>query len=244
MLVSIFGDLAHAPGDQIDGPLLTRLTDGMQIKPEAVRVALHRLRNDGWIASEKSGRTAHHSLTPSALRQRNEAAPLIYTRTADMPQGWQMAVIPQAETDLRNALSKTGFAPITSRVLVAHDAVPAPPGVLLAEGTQVPDWAASDLVPADLTAEFETLLAALQQTRAKLGRTMHNGMNLTETALLRCLIVHHWRRLVLRHPYLPPALLGADWPGHQCRDLVCDLLDALPRPALTALSGEARRTAS
>ncbi len=57
MMVTIFGDLAQAPRDRIDGPLLTRLTDGMGIKPEAVRVALHRLRNEDWITSVKSGRT-------------------------------------------------------------------------------------------------------------------------------------------------------------------------------------------
>lgn len=234
MLVSIFGDLAHRPGDRIEGPLLTRLTDGMEIKPEAVRVALHRLRNDRWISSEKSGRTAQHALTPHALRQRNDAAPLIYTRTKDMPHGWQLAAIPQADTELRAALTTCGFVPITPRILVAHDGVIAPPGVLLSTGKMAPDWIAKDLLPDDLGIQLDTLLTALQRVRL----TLDTPRSLTETALLRCLIVHHWRRLVLRHPYLPPALTGANWVGHQCRDLVCDLLDALPRPSLDALAAE------
>ena len=51
LMVSLFGDLAQAEGAGIDGPVLSRIMTAMQIRPEATRVALHRLRNDGWIAS-------------------------------------------------------------------------------------------------------------------------------------------------------------------------------------------------
>lgn len=238
VLVSIFGDLAHLPGDRIEGPLLTRFTDAMDIKPEAVRVALHRLRNDGWITSEKSGRTAQHGLTEDALRARNEAAASIYARSRDMPQGWQLAAIPQADTALRTALTDRGFVQITPRMFVAHDGVLAPDGVLLTTGKTAPSWVARDLLSDDLARQLDTLLTALQRVRVSLD----GPRSLSDTALLRCLIVHHWRRLVLRHPFLPPALTGPNWVGHQCRDLVCDLLDALPRPSLQALAAEVRNS--
>lgn len=244
MLVSIFGDLAHAPHAQIDGPLLTRLTDAMGIKPEAVRVALHRLRNDGWIESTKSGRTAKHALTKDARAQRNQAAPQIYSRTRDMPLAWQLAIIPQGDAALRTALESASFVAMTPRIWVAHAGAKAPPGVMLSTGKSAPPWVPDDLLPRDLTAQLDQFLTALLLTQRRLTPARLADLSLTETALLRCLIVHQWRRLVLRHPYLPPALLGADWPGHTCRDLVCDLLDALPRPPLDALLAEDRSPAS
>lgn len=57
-------------------------------------------------------------------------------------------------------------------------------------------------------------------------------MNAVEIVVLRSLIVHNWRRLVLRHPALPAAFVDQDWPGHQCHVLVADLLARFPRPKL------------
>lgn len=240
MLVSIFGDLACGPGEHIDGPLLTGLMGHMDIKPEAVRVALHRLRNDGWIASVKSGRTARHALTPGALRARNEAARLIYSRAEDLPRDWQVAITAQGDTSLRGDLLEAGFAALSPRLYIGHGGTKAPPGTLLCTGRIAPDWLRGEVVPDTLTAQFDRLLTALRRVRHRLSGGHGPALSPVETALLRVLIVHHWRRLVLRHPYLPPGLLGSDWPGHLCRAQVCDLLDALPRPALEALGAEAR----
>ncbi len=63
IIVSLFGDLAQKPGDQISGTTLTQIITPMGIKPEAIRVALHRLRKDGWIESTRSGRASVHFLT-------------------------------------------------------------------------------------------------------------------------------------------------------------------------------------
>ena len=46
IIVSLFGDLAQKTGDQISGTTLTQIITPMGIKPEAIRVALHRLRKE------------------------------------------------------------------------------------------------------------------------------------------------------------------------------------------------------
>jgi len=243
MLVSIFGDLAFRAGDSIEGPLLTRLTDGMNIKPEAVRVALHRLRNDSWIVSTKSGRTANHALTANALAERNRVAPLIYNRTQDLPQDWCLAIPAQNDAEARTALGANGFVALSTRIFIGQAPSNAPKNVLLCAGETAPDWVRAELVPGTLTRQFDTLLTALQSVSRKVSAANAAELSPTEAALFRALIVHHWRRLVLRHPYLPVSLLGAHWPGHQCRTLVCDLLDAIPLPELDALAAEDRRVA-
>ena len=43
----------------------------------------------------------------------------------------------------------------------------------------------------------------------------------------RILLIHHYRRVVLRDPLLPTALLPADWPGRAARALCGDIYRAL-----------------
>ncbi|MEP4196349.1 MAG: PaaX family transcriptional regulator C-terminal domain-containing protein [Aliishimia sp.] len=238
MLVSIFGDLEQEASTRIDGPLLTKLTDGMNIKPEAVRVALHRLRNDNWINSIKSGRTASHALTSDGLKQRNSAAPLIYSPVSDLPAKWQIAILQSNDARQKAALDIAGFVPVAPRIYVANDGAQAPFGVIVSEGKVAPDWAQDQVIPSELTAQFSTLLTTLNTVKLRL--TDADNLTALDRALLRCLIVHNWRRLVLRHAYLPPSLVGTTWPGHLCREQVVALLDVLPRPTLSELMAEER----
>ena len=236
MLVTIFGDLAQAPRDRIDGPLLTRLTDGMGIRPEAVRVALHRLRNEDWITSVKSGRTSSHALTSRGRRESEAATVLIYSTAEELPADWQLVMTESNDADLRAATLAAGFVQLAPRVFAAHSAAVAPGDTVVLAGGPVPGWLRDQLIPAELTEQFRDLLAVLRAVSGAMDR--HTPDSALTVALLRCLIVHHWRRLVLRQPYLPPSLTGADWPGHLCRIEVGALLGRLPRPSLPELQAD------
>src|SRR5207302_11108964 len=49
-----------------------------------------------------------------------------------------------------------------------------------------------------------------------------------EAFTARILLIHYYRRVVLRDPLLPTALLPADWPGHAARGLCGELHRGLP----------------
>lgn len=240
MLVSIFGELSQGPEDRIDGPVLTRLTDKMDIKPEAVRVALHRLRKDNWITSVKTGRTASYGLTHEGIRQRNAAAPWIYNAASELPTTWQMVVTDSNDTAQKAALTQANFCCLMPRVYVAHGDAQPPADVVISRGAQAPVWVAAQIIPTELTTQFSNLLTVLNIVRHRMTAT--DPLCAGDRALLRCLIVHHWRRLALRHPYLPPSLIGEDWPGHTCRIEVVTLLRSLLRPTLADLAAEDHRT--
>ena len=55
-IVTIFGDLAREDDRYISSRTLNRLTAEIRVKPEATRVALHRLRKEDWLESAKFGR--------------------------------------------------------------------------------------------------------------------------------------------------------------------------------------------
>ena len=230
LLVSVFGDLAQSRGDVIEGPVLSAMMTAMDVKPEATRVALHRLRNDGWIASEKSGRTSLHSLTAHGRAESAAASPRIYSGPAEVAQDWQLIVTEDAQNDNTADLLAAGFVPLLPRVYLGAAKAPTPRTALVLHGESVPEWLKHQFSNDDLAREYRNLRTILERISSELPP----GTRLSplDTAVLRCLIVHNWRRIVLKHPDLPRVLFPDTWAGHDCRALVHALLTRFPRPSL------------
>ena len=227
LMISLFGDLAQKPDQSIDGPVLSAIMGKLDVRPEATRVALHRLRNDGWITSRKSGRISRHSLSDKGRAECAAASPRIYANPDDAPQDWQLIL---TRTDEPEDMGRRGFIQIEPRLYAGPPDAPLPDNAVAFEGGTAPDWLRRAAEPAEVTEgyiELHDVLQTLQTTAPEPG-------NLTpiEVAALRCLIVHNWRRLVLRHPPMPAPLVRADWPGHLCQIAVQDLLTRFPRPRL------------
>jgi phenylacetic acid degradation operon negative regulatory protein len=233
LMVSLFGDLAQAKGQSIDGPLLSAIMQRLEIKPEATRVALHRLRKDGWITSERSGRISHLSLTAEGRAQSAAASPRIYADpNARDDEGWQLVLLATAPDQAEESLSDDHFVMVAPRVFVGPSSVKPPPDALALPGAEVPDWLRAQTEPSGLRPDYLALLETLQTLAQKIP---DQTLPALDTAVLRCLIVHNWRRLVLKHPMLPAPLTDPDWPGHQCHIAVWELLHRFPRPALADL---------
>jgi phenylacetic acid degradation operon negative regulatory protein len=236
LMISLFGDLAQAEGDSIDGPVLSAIMAAMLVKPEAVRVALHRLRNDGWIASEKRGRISQHSLTAEGRQQSARASPRIYATPEDLAGDWQLVLTADASIATHDAITKAGYAALMPRVFLGRAGKAVPADAVALPGVTAPDWLRRQIEPAALTPDYE----ALRRTLDELSRALPapEEMSALEIAVLRCLIVHNWRRLALKHPALPTSLVTKDWPGHHCHLLVSGLLGRFARPDLAAVSTE------
>lgn len=229
LMVTLFGDLVHAEGSAIDGPVLSDIMTGMDIRPEAVRVALHRLRNDGWIVSTKFGRTRRHALTASSRIETLKASARIYANPTVHDAAWQLALLEDPADVTREDMTKHGFALLLPRVYLGSASARLPDGTLTLSGGAAPAWLRQQIAPQMLEAEYKALLPHLQMAEQSLAPGMLDPL---QTAILRCLIVHNWRRIVLRHPTLPPALLPDNWAGHKCHTLVNSLLVRFPRPPL------------
>ncbi|MEO0863766.1 MAG: PaaX family transcriptional regulator C-terminal domain-containing protein [Pseudomonadota bacterium] len=220
LLVTVFGDLA--PRQPVDGPTLSTIMDGIGIKPEATRVALHRLRADDWIISDRQGRTSLHRLSDKGRRDSDAARPHIYGPVPkDRPA--RFVLLPEGQEPLH----PTAMMEVAPRLYACGPETPTPRAMVLETGC-VPHWARTALEPAPLLEGYTALHTVLQQVPT----TVPNAL---QRAVLRVLIVHAWRRLCLRHPVLPRHMHSDDWRGHECRALVHDLLDRLDRPSLDAI---------
>ena len=230
IIVSLLGDMAQDPKDRISGGALTRIIGPMGIKPEAIRVALHRLRKDGWIDSSRSGRTSEHFLTPSGRSQSAAVTPRIYSRSPAVTESWHVLIAEDgaAQRTLEDVLLTGDYVGIGRHSALGAGPPPQDCDDLLAftiTDARVPNWLRNQIFSSDLIAACSSLLHDLESTPPPPA-----GLSAVQRATLRTLIVHRWRRVVLRHPELPDNFLPDNWPGTMCRQRVFSLLDALPRP--------------
>jgi phenylacetic acid degradation operon negative regulatory protein len=231
LMATLFGDLAQAQGSTIDGPVLSAVMAEMDVRPEAVRVALYRLRNDGWIVSEKHGRTGRHALSPDSRIATKKASARIYASPATPDENWQLVLTQVAMTE--DTVRMHGFAELVPRVYLGCGDIQSPAQALSFKGLEAPEWLRTQLAEIMLEEEYGALLPHLTAAH----HTLEEGaLTPLETAVIRCLLVHNWRRIILRHPAMPRTILPADWAGHQCHVLIDALLARFPRPAIEDIS--------
>lgn len=236
VIVTVFGDLAGSPGDRLSGPALTRIVGPLGIRPEAMRVALHRLRGDGWVESVKTGRSRHYSLTTQGRAESEAARGRIYATAPRRVANWQIAVFgPGTGTPTATAISGPGTVEIGPGIYLLPDERDVA-GALCLRGSdlQVPDWARRLFAPTVLADGYARLEIALEEVGVMLSRT--DTITALQVASLRVAAVHRWRRLLLHHPDLPPGFFPADWRGETCRVAILELLDRVGRPSVAELN--------
>ncbi|WP_164661937.1 PaaX family transcriptional regulator C-terminal domain-containing protein [Tropicibacter sp. Alg240-R139] len=236
IIVSLFGDLAQGPDDRISGAALTRIIQPMHVKPEAIRVALHRLRKDGWVDSARSGRSSVHHLTEFGRAQSAAVTPRIYDRDPDIPHDWHL-LMSEGSGSLDDLLLTENYISIGRNAALGSGAIP--PNcddmvVFNVTARNVPSWLKSRLCPPDLIKACGSLADAVKDVPS--SRPAELNLTAAQVATLRTLIVHRWRRVALRNPDLPPMFFPDDWRGQDCRASVFALLDTLPKPDLNALN--------
>lgn len=247
LLVTAFGDLARTEAARLSGPLLTRLLGRVEIRPEAIRTALHRLRRDGWIDASRRGREGSYALTARGLAESRAASPRIYGPAPAPPETWHLLIAGPGAAEGRAAyeaaLRLQGSLALGDTVLMRPGPGPAPEAaagllVLAVAPGRAPPWLADRLCPPDLAAAAAGFAQAAARARASFGAA--DGLPPLDVAALRLLAVHGWRRVALRIPVVPPGFLPATWAGEACRAEVSALLAALPRPDPAVLEQAAR----
>ena len=230
IIISIFGDLIQPRTASLPAPALRQLTGRMAIGSGAVRTALSRLVKDGWIMRRRNGRSFDYRLTPASDPAFGSAARLIYARadTADVGEVCLVILAEHSSADDQHALVSGGLIPLRRHVFLCPGVNP--PGIAGSEqwlifrgGTdRLPGWASTAINPPEYSAAFEHIL-----TRFSPLATSTERLGLLDATVARVLLIHFWRRAVLRQPIVPAGLRPSGWPGARCRGFVADLHDRL-----------------
>lgn len=236
VVITVFGDVVAPRGGAVAGAALAELAAPLGIGAGAMRVALHRLVRDGWLDRRRVGRGSVFRLSGRGQAEFGPARRRIY---ASAPAATDRLCLLLADPALpvagREAISErlagAGATPVAPGVWLARPELPPPEGVFALTGTAgaVPAWLRARLGPPAVAEAYRRLAADLDALATALAGAAVPAP--AEAAAVRILVVHRWRRCLLRHPDLPAAFLPDDWPGEAVRARVLDLYARLSRPA-------------
>lgn len=260
VIVTVYGDaIAPRGGEAWVGSLLP-LLDSLGINDSQVRTALSRLAADGWFDRFPVGRRSYYGLSAVGRRRFEEATRRIYAGPPNgWSGGWHLVVIPGAagprRDRLRNALGWLGFGALSPKALIHPNPdgkalasvigelpLPERPLVIAGEGVGDSDPASLHRLVQDCW-DLESLAAEYAAFCAHFGplaETLEAGLRPAPLSALqaRILLIHDYRRLVLRDPMLPPDLLPDDWIGRRAYGLASAVYRALLDPSERWLDAE------
>ena len=238
-IVTVWGDAVAPRGGSLWLGSLQAILDRFGCTPGQVRTAMSRLTEEGWLARNRVGRNSFYRLGPRGAQVFGAAAARIY---AGRPPDWDgvFRLVLLAEPTAREALAARGFGALPGGAMLGLAGEPAhlPKGMPLLVGTT------RDATEARLLAArawpLETLAEGYARFLAAFGPLREGMIPAAEALPLRLLLVHEWRRLVLRDPLLPAALLPEAWPGAAARALAAALYRRLTPDAEAWLDAEGR----
>ena len=229
IVISIFGELVQPRKQSISVQELLALTGHVDIEENALRTALSRLAKEGWVEREKKGRLAFYSLSETGKKTFLAASERIYNHSFESPSSdWNLAFFKEPISNVKDPVP-VGFTLSRQWQLINSEDVSKLDNneVVLfpTEAVDVPDWALDKLVPEALNRQYSELLSDLSHLNANSG--VIKQLSPLSALVLRYLLIHAWRRLVLRHPLVPQGLLPATWPGAMCHQALCELYPRL-----------------
>ncbi len=239
VVITVFGDAVQPRGGRISVARLQAVLGRLGVAPGALRTALSRLAKEGWVDREKQGRVSYYRLSARGVVEFDAASDQIFGTSDATPSSRYLMGYCTGKTD--------GIA--------AHSgAIALGPDVFLWPANDAPngDWlVAHNIVsvagqlgskPANV---FTRLLSeqqhgeykSLMQDFASLNAGIAGEMSPLDAFAARILLIHRWRRLVLRNPDIPADLVPDDWPAETCRRVVGSVYRRLLMPSESWLNG-------
>lgn len=232
-IATILGDLDGDGNSEVPGPILSAITETIGIRPEAMRVALHRLRKDGWISVRKVGRTSLYKLSKDRRAEAQKASDRIFARTVIAPD--KVYIVMESEESESKASDSNLALSVYAGVQISLNR-PAPDGsklILEADTDELPLWMRNRFIQESWKQECVALLELVQSV--SMSRMSLLKLPEIQQVTMRMLLVHNWRRLVLRLPEQAEPIQPKTWIGQECRHATLDLLEHLPHSILQAL---------
>lgn len=251
LITTVFGDAILPRGGRVSLGSMIQLLQPLGVSERLVRTAVYRLVKEEWLQSEALGRKTDYMPTPSGRRRFDEAGRQIYA--AHIPgwdRRWRLVLVVgeldyRAREKLRRALFWHGFGETVSGNFVHPTAdLEKVMDSLVSEGLHevlvqlmpliaVNARAAACATDADmvqkawnldgLAASYEAFQEKYNPIHEALAAEGTDGLTEENAFLVRTLLIHDFRRLLLRDPQLPESLLPPAWPGSRSRQLCRDL---------------------
>jgi phenylacetic acid degradation operon negative regulatory protein len=231
LIITFYGDAIVPRGGSVWLGTLLEFFKTLGIDDGVVRTAMSRLAADGWIERKKSGRNSFYRLADKGLNPFRAATEHIYKAKISAWTG-SFDLVLQGNGAGREGLRAD---------LTAHGYGAVLPGLWLKPAGEIlPEIVAPALrLTAHTDEEASRKLAAQAWPLALIGEAYRRFFDLfgpldaalsgksalspVDALVARILLIHEYRRIILRDPLLPAALCPQDWPGQAARGLCAGL---------------------
>jgi phenylacetic acid degradation operon negative regulatory protein len=244
LLMTIFGDAIAPRGGRITLGSLIRLAEPFGLAERLVRTAVARLAADNWLIATRTGRRSEYHLTATGRAVFAEATARLYAPSPHKWDGsWTLLALKPARGaggELRRALRWLGFGQIAPG-LYAHPALTCTQvrAALALRGWTDPGWLFESRGENPRADRDCVQFAWNLETLARRYRKLHDTFAPIDAAgrlqaippqsafLVRTLLIHEYRRIHLRDPLLPPALLPEKWIGAEAYQMCTRLYNGV-----------------
>ncbi|HZT05990.1 MAG TPA: PaaX family transcriptional regulator C-terminal domain-containing protein [Chloroflexota bacterium] len=240
MMFTLFGDYIMHRGGEIWVGSLIQIAAQFGLSQQAVRSALSRMGQHGWLKVRRVGNRSYYGATARTKRLLEEGERRIFVRRPEpWDHRWRILVysIPERKrevrTELRKQLAWLGYGPLSSGSWICpHDVEAKVLDVVASLGiehhiemfTATHDGASSD---SELAARCWDLAGLNRRYAAFLAKHQPLYQDLKERSdvpasecfVRRFLLIHEYRRFFFIDPDLPSELLPDLWHGGEARDL-------------------------
>jgi len=247
LLMTVWGDSVTPHGGTVWLGSLIELVAAVGLNERVVRTSVFRLKQDKLLSSHQEGRRSYYTLTTTGEHLFEEATKRIYTsQPTPWNAEWTLLFSERRELSeeqkklLSSSLVWLGFGDLGSGIY-AHpngdqntiESLLADLGlsehVAILKASSLPDtkktpvrilvqkgWNVAEIEEAygEFIRHFAPILKHLQK-----DKTLDNK----KCFILRTLLVHDYRRALLRDPMLPQELLPDHWNGNTARALFRDI---------------------
>jgi len=242
LIITVFGDTIAPRGGTIWLGSLIDLMQPLGLSERLVRTGVYRLVREGWLKSRQDGRRSFYTITDQGIGTFAEADARIYAST---PLAWNnkwtiVQTLPDAtlgaRKKLRNLLTWHGFGQLSPTMMIK----PGSDTTTLKEVLKTLNLSDSSIVfTGDLDEKTDKQsiitngwdLNDLSTSYANLLDCFHNANTITSTPqdafVARSLLIHQYRRILLKDPQLPNELLPPQWNGELARKQVAKAYRAL-----------------
>lgn len=241
LIITLYGDAIEPHGGTVWLGSLIQLLEPIGINERLIRTSIFRLTKEGWLSAEKVGRRSYYSLTGTGRRRFEKAFKRVYSSALPAWDGsWTLALLSQLPQDkrkqVREELEWQGFGAISPVMLACPrceraDVVATLQDLDVLEDTILFETTAQDVLAskalrmqvreswniealAGQYSEFIQLFRPLWQALRE-----QDELQPMDCFLARTLLIHEYRKLLLRDPQLPDELLPGDWEGRAARQL-------------------------
>ncbi|MFL1404041.1 phenylacetic acid degradation operon negative regulatory protein PaaX [Marinobacter sp. M1N3S26] len=245
LIITLYGDSIVPRGGTVWLGSLARLLEPVGINERLVRTSVYRLVKEHWLQAEKIGRCSYYSLTGPGLRRFEQAFKNVYDMSSlEWTGSWTLVLLTQLDSDtrrrVREELKWLSFGSIGQGVMI-HPRIRREELLPLLQ-----EWEAFDDTIVMQTHPVEPLSSRAMRREVReswnldelggryrrflnqfrpLWQELKDEDNLSpeECLIARTLLIHEYRKILLRDPLLPDALLPGDWEGRSARQLCRNL---------------------